>query len=205
MQKGNIGYHVAKKEMYRMENNKKATIEAILFAMGESVEISKIAEVIEEDIDTTKAILDEMMQDYKSSDRGITIVELENSIQLSTKTYLYDELIKVVKNDRKPVLTDTVIETLSIIAYKQPITRTEIEKIRGVSCDHAVNKLLEFELIKELGRLNAPGKPLLFGTSEQFLRSFGVSSLSDLPIPSEEQLEEFKAQVEEEIKIQVPI
>ena len=189
-----------------MDNdNKIAIIEAVLFAMGESVDLSKLAEIIEEDKETTKIIIDEMMVKYQSLDRGITIIELEDAYQMCTKTHLYDYLIKVVKSPKKQILTDTVLETLSIIAYKQPITRSEIEKIRGVSCDHAVNKLLEFELIKELGRLNAPGKPLLFGTSEQFLRSFGVSSLNDLPVPSSEQIEEFKIQVEEEIKLQLPI
>ena len=194
------------KEIHLMDNNNKiAIIEAVLFAMGDSVELSKLAEIIEEDKETTKAIIDEMIINYQSLNRGITIVELEDAYQMCSKTHLYDYLVKVVKSPRKQILTDTVLETLSIIAYKQPITRSEIEKIRGVSCDHAVNKLLEFELIKELGRLNAPGKPLLFGTSEQFLRTFGVSSLSDLPVPSSEQIEEFKIQVEEEIKLQLPI
>ena len=87
---------------------------------------------------------------------------LEDSVQLSTKADLYEYLIKIAKTPRKMVLTDTVIETLSIIAYKQPVTRLEIEKIRGVSCDHAINKLLEYELITELGRKDAPGRPLLF-------------------------------------------
>ena len=91
-----------------------------------------------------------------------------------------------------------MLETLSIVAYKQPVTRAEIEKIRGVSCDHAINKLLEYELIEEVGRLDAPGKPLLFGTTEQFLRSFGVKSLTDLPQMNPEIIEEFKEQAASE-------
>ena len=97
------------------------------------------------------------------------------------------------------------METLSIIAYKQPITRVEIEKIRGVSCDHAVNKLLEYNLIQELGRLDAPGKPLLFGTTEEFLRSFGVHSIDELPVLNPDQVEEFRQQAEEEMQVQLNI
>lgn len=103
------------------------------------------------------------------------------------------------------VLTDTVIETLSIIAYKQPITRVEIERIRGVSCDHAINKLLEYDLVTELGRLDAPGRPLLFGTTQQFLRCFGVGSLEELPELSTVQMEEFKQQAEAEAQMQLEI
>ena len=102
-------------------------------------------------------------------------------------------------------MSDTLLETLSIIAYKQPVTRLEVEKIRGVSCDHAVNKLLEFNLIQELGRLEAPGRPLLFGTTEEFLRTFGVKSLGDLPMLDPEQIEDFKKQAEEEAELKVEI
>ena len=143
----------------------KAAIEAILFAMGESVEISRLADAIEEDIKTTRNILEEMTQEYRQEGRGIGITQLDDAVQLCTKAEMYEYLIKIAKAPRKMVLTDTVIETLSIIAYKQPITRVEIERIRGVSCDHAINKLLEYDLITELGRMDAPGRPLLFGTT----------------------------------------
>ena len=183
-----------------MERTKaQAVIEAILFAMGESVEISRLAEVIEEDKKITKQILNEMAEQYQEENRGISLIWLEDSVQLCSKGELYEYLIKIAKAPRKVVLTDSLMETLSIIAYKQPITRLEIEKIRGVSCDHAVNRLLEFELITELGRKDAPGRPLLFGTTEQFLRSFGVKSLEELPEVSPVQLDEFNQQAEEEI------
>ena len=189
-----------------MERTKaQAVIEAILFAMGESVEISRMAEVIEEDKKITKQILNEMAEQYQEENRGISLIWLEDSVQLCSKGELYEYLIKIAKAPRKVVLTDSLMETLSIIAYKQPITRLEIEKIRGVSCDHAVNRLLEFELITELGRKDAPGRPLLFGTTEQFLRSFGVKSLEELPEVSTVQLEEFKQQAEEEIDMTLEI
>ncbi len=126
-------------------------------------------------------------------------------MQLCTKGEYYEYLIKIAKTPKKFVLTDTLLETLSIIAYKQPITRLEIEKVRGVSCDHAVNRLLEFDLITEVGRLDAPGRPLLFGTTEQFLRSFGVKSLEDLPELNPVQIEEFKLQAESEVQQQLQL
>ena len=134
-----------------------AVIEAVLFTMGDSVEVEKLAAAIEHDVDTTRKIVHNMMDRYEAANRGIRIIELENAFQLCTKTEYYDELIKVASQPRKYVLTDVLLETLSIIAYKQPITKLEIEKIRGVSCDHAVNKLVEYGLVKELGRLDAPG------------------------------------------------
>ena len=124
---------------------------------------------------------------------------------MCTKAELYEYLIKVAKAPRKVVLTDTLIETLSIIAYKQPVTRLEVEKIRGVSCDHAINRLVEFNLVQELGRMDAPGRPLLFGTTEEFLRTFGVKSLGDLPMINPEQMDDFKKQAEEEIELKVDI
>ena len=183
----------------------KAAIEAILFAMGESVEISRLADAIEEDIKTTRNILEEMTQEYRQEGRGIGITQLDDAVQLCTKAEMYEYLIKIAKAPRKMVLTDTVIETLSIIAYKQPITRVEIERIRVVSCDHAINKLLEYDLITELGRMDAPGRPLLFGTTQQFLRCFGVGSLEELPELSTVQIEEFKQQAEAEVQMQLEI
>lgn len=190
----------------KMERAKaKAVLEAILFTMGDSVSIDSLAEVIEEDKKITREILEEMAQDYSAQDRGIGLTTLDNAVQLCTKGELYEYLIKIAKAPKKFVLTDTLLETLSIIAYKQPVTRLEIEKVRGVSCDHAVNKLVEYDLITEVGRLDAPGRPLLFGTTEQFLRSFGVKSLEDLPELNAVQIEEFKQQAESEVQMQLDI
>ena len=189
-----------------MDNKKaKMILEGVLFSMGESVEIGRLADVIEMDKKATRKILEEMSEDYKSDERGIMLTWFENAVQLCTKPEIYDSLIKIAKNPPRFQLTDTVLETLSIIAYKQPVTRIEIEKVRGVSCDHAINKLLEYDLIQELGRLDAPGKPLLFGTTEQFLRSFGVHSLDELPEINPVQIEEFKKQAEEEIQLKLDV
>lgn len=182
-----------------------AVLEAVLFAMGEAVEISRLANVIEENVKDTKDILQGMRERYEQEDRGIELAQFEDSVQLCTKADMYEYLIRIAKAPKKMTLTDTVLETLSIIAYKQPITRVEVERIRGVNCDHAINRLLEYGLVTELGRLDAPGRPLLFGTTEQFLRCFGVGSLDELPELTPVQMEEFKQQAEAEVQLQLDI
>ena len=187
------------------EKNYKAIIEAILFTMGESVELEKIADAIELDKKTTKKLINEMMQEWDDEGRGVAIMELDGAYQMCTRTEMYEYLIRIAKQPKRRVLTDVLLETLSIIAYKQPVTKMEIEKIRGVSSDHAVSKLVEYNLVCELGRLDAPGRPLLFGTTEEFLRSFGVHSVDELPVLSPVQLEEFKQEAEEEMNVQLDI
>lgn len=175
-------------------------VEAILFAMGESVSLSKISSAIGKDETEAKRLLEELKKQYQKKERGIQLIELEDSYQLCTKPELYDYLIQVAKQPKKHVLTDVLLETLAIVAYKQPVTKIEIEKIRGVKSDHAVNKLVEYDLVCEVGELDAPGKPLLFGTTEEFLRRFGVQSVEELPSIAPEQLEDFKEEAEREIK-----
>lgn len=182
-----------------------AAVEAILFACGDSVEVSKIAKAIEQDTETTAKLIRNMMDRYEAEDRGVRIVELDGSFQMCTKTEMYDYLVKIAKQPRKLELTDVVLETLSIIAYKQPVTKLELEQIRGVKCDHAVNKLVEYNLVKELGRLDAPGRPILFGTTEEFLRNFGVQSLAELPPVSRIKMEDLKAEAEEEVRLTLKV
>ena len=176
-----------------------AVIEAVLFTMGDSVSAEHISVAIEHDVDTTIKLIHNMMDKYEAQDRGIRIIELDGKFQLCTKQEYYDNLIKVCSQPRKYSLTDAALETLSIVAYKQPVTKIEIEKIRGVNSDHSVSKLVELNLIKEVGRLDAPGRPMLFGTTEDFLRSFGVSSIEDLPAISEDMVEQYKEEAELEI------
>mgnify|MGYP002303684859 CR=1 FL=1 len=180
-------------------------VEAILFAMGESVSLSKIASAIGKDETEAKRLLEELKKQYQKKERGIQLIELEDSYQLCTKPELYDYLIQVAKQPKKHVLTDVLLETLAIVAYKQPVTKSEIEKIRGVKSDHAVNKLVEYNLVCERGRLDAPGKPILFGTTEEFLRRFSIHSLDDLPSPNPEQVESFKEEAEEEVQLKLDI
>ena len=192
--------------MEEVEINKlEGVIEAILFTMGESVELNKIAAAIEHDEETTRKIIHRMMDKYDAEDRGVRIIELEDAFQMCTKTQMYEYLIRVAKQPKKYVLTDVLLETLSIIAYKQPVTKLEIEKIRGVKSDHAVNKLVEYNLVCERGRMDAPGKPILFGTTEEFLRRVSIQSVEDLPSLNPEQMESFKEEAEEEIQLKLDI
>ena len=177
-----------------------AVIEAILFTMGEAVEAERIAAAVEQDEDTIRKVIRNMMERYEEEDRGIQIVELDGSFQMCTKASMYESIIKIAHVPKKQVLTDVLLETLSIIAYKQPITKLEIEAIRGVKTDHAVNKLVEYGLVCEVGRMDAPGRPILFGTTEEFLRYFGIETLEDLPVPTTDKVEDFKMEAEEEIR-----
>jgi segregation and condensation protein B len=158
-----------------------AAIESILFISGEAVTLSKIAYAIEQDLKTTKSIIGNLIQKYESEKRGLQIIEINNSYQMCTNPQYFDYIRKLYVSSQKQVLSQTLLETLAIIAYKQPITKMQIEEIRGVSAEHAVNKLLERKLICEVGRMDMPGKPILFGTSEEFLRYFGFKSLDKLP------------------------
>ena len=187
------------------EKKQEAIIEAILFTVGESVELEKLAAVLELDKEKTKTLVEHLRKRYESDTCGMKIIELDGAYQMCTKAEYYEYLIKIAKQPKKRVLTDVLLETLSIIAYKQPITNAEVEKIRGVSSDHAVNKLVEYNLVCELGRLDAPGRPMLFGTTEEFLRSFGVESVDELPVLNEDQVEEFKHQAEEEMQLKLGI
>lgn len=178
-----------------------AIIEAVLFTMGQSVELRQLAIAIDQDEKTTLLAVKNLQKKYESDQSGIQIVELENRFQMCTKAKYYENLIRVAAAPKKQVLTEVMLETLSIVAYKQPITKMEISKIRGVASDHAINRLVEFNLVCEIGRLDAPGRPALFATTEEFLRRFGIGSQSDLPAMNPVQMEEIRSQVEEELKV----
>lgn len=181
------------------KEQQRAAIEAILFTMGDAVEASRLAQTLEISVQEVKERIEEMADAYESEDRGIRILRLEDSYQLCTKKEYYEILIRIARIPKKIHLTDVLMETLAIIAYKQPVTKLEIEKIRGVKSDHAVNRLVEYELVTELGRLDAPGRPILFGTSENFLRHFGIDSLEDLPGIDPVRKEDFKLEAEQEV------
>ena len=173
--------------------------------MGDSVELNTLAKTLELTPIEIRSVIEHLKRKYENEDSGIALIELENAVQLCTKKEYYGELIKIARAPKKAVLTEALLETLSIIAYKQPITRLEIERIRGVNSDHSVNRLVEFGFVTELGRLDAPGKPLLFGTTEEFLRSFGVRSLEELPSLDAVKIEEFKQEAEKEINVKLDI
>ena len=162
-------------------NQKKSIIEAILFAAGRPVtknELILALEISAEDIDN---IIKNMQEEYKKEDRGIELIQVENSYQLCTKKELYEYIYPILDKRSKPNLSNAALETLSIIAYNPKITRAEIEAIRGVSADACVYKLLEYGLIEEAGKIDLPGKPMSYKTTGDFLRMFGYNSLDDLP------------------------
>ncbi|TYQ15751.1 UNVERIFIED_CONTAM: segregation and condensation protein B [Acetivibrio alkalicellulosi] len=158
-------------------------VEGLLFAAGERVSIEKICEVIGLDKKTTKLILNNMIVGYNDNpSRGITIREINKGYQMCSKPELYDYIKMLFEPKQKSGLSHAALETLAIIAYNRPITKARIEKIRGVNSDSSVTKLLDKKLIRESGRLDAPGKPVLYETTEEFFRSFGFKSDSDLPV-----------------------
>lgn len=186
-------------ELHRQE----AVVEAVLFTMGKSVEVHQLAAALETDEKTARKAALRLMERYEKEERGMQVIELEDSFQMCTRAEFYESLIRVASTPKKQVLTDVVLETLSIIAYKQPVTKMEIEKIRGVKSDHAVNRLVEYNLVYEVGRMDAPGRPALFATTEEFLRRFGVGSTQDLPTMNPERMEEIKIEVEEELQFKL--
>lgn len=178
-------------------------VEALLFTMGSSVEVRQLAAAIGQGEDCARQAALRLKERYDKEKKGLQIIALENAFQMCTRSEYYPYLIRVASAPKRQVLTDVVLETLSIIAYQQPITKLEIEKIRGVKSDHAVNKLIEYHLVCEVGRLDAPGRPVLFATTEEFLRRFGIGSTEDLPGLKPEQEEEIKSEVAAELQMDV--
>ncbi len=177
---------------------REAILEGILFAMGGSVERDQLAEAMEITPEEVEAAAAALKARYEEEECGIRLIRLDSAYQLCSAEGCYDTLIRLASKPKQPVLTDVVRETLAIIAYKQPVTKGDIERIRGVSSDHAVNRLVEFGLVEEKGRLNAPGRPILFGTTEEFLRRFQIEGCEVLPELDPDQLAEIEAQVESE-------
>ena len=187
----------------QLEKHLEAVVEAVLFTMGKSVELRQLAIATGQSEEETRQAVERLKARYDKEERGMEIIELEDSYQMCTRTGFYENLIRVAASPKKQVLSEVVLETLSIIAYKQPVTKMEIEKIRGVKSDHAVNRLVEYNLVYEAGRLDAPGRPALFATTEEFMRRFGIGTLSDLPNMDPEQEDEIRTAVEEELKFKL--
>lgn len=156
-------------------------VEAILFISGEAVELKLLAAAVGQDMETAERLVKTLMDKLKEEKRGVQIIEINGSYQMCTNPAYFPYISELNKIPQRKTLTQTQLETLSIVAYKQPVTKAEIEKIRGVDATHTVNKLMEYELICEYGRDNTPGRPILFATTEKFLTHFGFSSLDQLP------------------------
>ncbi len=160
-----------------------ALLESILFAAGESVEFSQLAEILEIEEKEVKELAESLQTSYEEQNRGLRVLFLEDSCQLCTREAFFPYIQKLKAPKRRLNLSPAAMEALAVVAYHQPVTRSSIEFIRGVNSDGPVNTLIERGLIEEHGRLDAPGRPILYVTTKEFLRSFGLSSLSGLPDP----------------------
>ncbi len=156
-------------------------IESILFASGEPIDEQKLASVLELDVKTLRSVIERMDEQYQSEKRGFSILKLEGSYQMCSNPF-YGEITKrALDHRRNTPLSDAALEILAIVAYSQPVTKAYIEQIRGVDCFYGINSLVEKGLLEERGRLDAPGRPRLYGTTKDFLRCFGMDSLKELP------------------------
>ena len=176
--------------------NLQYAIEGILFAAGEPVKAAKLAAVLDVDIDSITEAVKLLRYNYDTELRGFQIIEIDEGYQICSRPEYYAYIQEILGDQRRQALSNAAMEALAIVAYKQPITRGQIEYIRGVNSDGAVNRLVERDLIEEAGRLDAPGRPILYVTTQNFLRCFGLKSPQDLPLsdmstinPDYEQLE----------------
>lgn len=176
---------------------KKAIIEAILFASGKEVEITTLMSALELSHKEVEIILGQMRLEYSKKNHGIEIIKVNNSYQMCTKKEYYEYIYPIFDNRAKPNLSSAAMETLSIIAYNPKITRVEIDNIRGVSTDGVLYKLMEYNLIEEAGKLDAPGRPTMYRVTNEFLKTFGLSSLDELP-----KLPKIKEDVPEQLEIE---
>lgn len=165
-----------------MDKNKlKGIIEAILFAAGREVKLNELMSALELSQDEVVELIESMKLQYENESKGIQIINVDGAYQLCTKKEYYDFIYLVFDKRSKPNLSQAALETLSIIAYNPKITRAEIEAIRGVNSDGTIYKLLDYNLIEDSGKLDAPGRPTTYSTTKEFLRMFGLESLDALP------------------------
>lgn len=159
----------------------KAIIESMLFSAGRIVKTSEVAKILEMTPEEVDAIMQNLKDDFASASRGIELIKVNDGYELSSKREYYDYIVQLFDNRTKPSLSSAALEILSIIAYNPKITRAEIEAIRGVNSDGTLYRLMEYHLIEEAGKLDAPGKPTIYRVTEEFLKMFGLSSLDELP------------------------
>ena len=174
----------------------KGRAEAVLFAWGRAVTLNELNIALETDVKEVKKVLSELMDEYENDSRGLVIKCINDTYLLTTKAEYSNSIAKIINTPDKFKFTDAVLEILSVIAYKQPVTRSEIEEIRGVGCGNNLNRLIDYELIEEKGRLDTPGHPIIFGTTDKFLLTFGISNLTELPNISDELIERLNENIE---------
>lgn len=161
--------------------NPKSACEAILFASGAPVELSRLAQALELSEDEVRGVLDELTDEYQTAQRGITIIRLDNAYQMATVKEYAPQIRTVMDLRRNTPLSQAALEVLAVVAYNQPVTKAFVEQVRGVDCSGVISGLIARQLIEEKGRLELPGRPLVYGTTEHFLRCFNISSIDELP------------------------
>ncbi len=174
-------------------------VEALIFASGKAISGKAISEILEVEINEVEEAVKILRQSLIERNSGIQLIQVNNTYQLATLEKFYSYVCRMLDNRPKPTLSQAALEVLSIVAYNQCTTRAEIEKIRGVSSDSALNKLLEYNLVEEAGKMNAPGRPMMYKTTEDFLKMFGYTSLKDLPDLPE--IKEIMAEAEGQLTI----
>ena len=168
-----------------------AKLEAMLFASGDAIEVTKLAEVLELDIDTVTRMLGHLGGMYDERESGLMLIRIDNKYQLCTREEHSEEVRKLLEIKKNTPLSNAAFEVLAIIAYNKTVTRAFIEQIRGVDCSGPISSLVQKGLIEEKGRLDLPGRPLIYGTTDRFLRCFSLNSLEDLPeLPKTEEIED---------------
>jgi len=163
-----------------LSGEREKILEAMLFASGESVPVARLADALGCDIPITRNLLGHMAEVYMAENAGIQLREVDDSYTLCTNPEYFPAIGRMLKLKPRRALTQTLLETLAVVAFKQPVTKAVIENVRGINSDHGVNKLVEYGLIEEKGRLDAPGRPMLFGTSEEFLLFYGLRNVEEL-------------------------
>ena len=167
--------------------NIECALEAVLFSLGEAVEIERLAQALEVREDEVREAFEKLKSKYEKENRGIKLIEIDGSVQMCSNPDYFECIKRVTQIEKQAGLSSAALETLSIIAYNQPVTKGTIEFIRGVDCTYSVTRLLERGFIDELGRAETPGRPILYGTTMEFLRCFGLKSLEELPpLPEKE-------------------
>lgn len=167
-----------------------STIEAMLFASGEPVEASKLAEVLDIDIETVEKMLGHLSALYDERSSGLMIIRIDNKYQICTREKYSEEVRKLMEIKKNTPLSNAAFEVLAVIAYNKTVTRSFIEQVRGVDCSGPISSLVQKGLIEEKGRMDLPGRPLIYGTTDRFLRCFSLNSLEDLPdLPKNDEID----------------